>query len=229
MRRSTFMILALLLALPMSVHAQHQVGGAFAFSTPRGEFDTNTDTGYGFAGWYRYGFGGFALGVDGAFQGYGSSRRRAPLSTTIPEIEVEIETSNNSTYLQGALELQPTAGSLQPYAVVTGGFAFFYTTSSLEDPLTNETILTDTNQSDWTWVWGAGGGLRFRLREIPREGRPPSRLMLDVGASWLSGDEVEYLREGPLVTDEGEFDIDSRLARSDVELILYRIGISYVF
>ena len=108
-------------------------------------------------------------------------------------------------------------------------WGFFYTTSSLEDPQTHETILSDTNQSDWTWVWSAGGGLRFPLREIPREDRAPLRLLLDVGASWLAGGEVDYLREGTLVTDEGEFDIDSRLTRSDIELILYRIGISVEF
>lgn len=230
MRRSTFICLALLLTLPAATLAQHRAGAAFTVSDPQGEFDTNTDTGYGFAAWYRYHLGGgFAIGVDGAFQIYGSTERRVPLSPTIPEIQVEIETTNNTTYIQGALELAPTTTGIQPYGLVTGGFGFFYTTSSLQDPETEETILSDTNQSDWTWVYGLGGGLRIPVREIPREERLPMRLMLDVGASWLSGGEVEYLREGTLVTDDGEFDIDSRLARSEIELISYRIGLSVEF
>ncbi len=232
MRRFLFILSALILALPAAALAQHRAGGAFAFSTPQGEFDDNTDTGYGLAGWYRYGLGPggmIALGVEGAFQTYGSTRRTAPLSTTIPEIRVDIETNNNIVFFQGALELEPGTGRVRPYGLLTGGWGFFYTTSSLQDPETHETILSDTNQSDWTWVWSVGGGLRFRLSEIPRKDREPSQLFLDLGASRLAGGEVDYLREGTLVTDEGEFDIDSRLARSEVELLLYRIGITFEF
>jgi len=233
MRRSTFVLPMVFLLVPAAAAAQHRIGAAFEISSPRGEFDANTDTGFGFGLRYRYGFGPgglVSIGANGSFQNYGSARRRAPLSTTIPEIEVEISTTNNIFYLEGALELAVPAGRLQPYAVASYGAGFFYTTSSLKDPLTNETVLTDTNQSDWTWVWSAGGGLRILLRELPRpEGGEPGRLFLDLGASRVAGGDVEYLREGTLVTDEGEFDIDERLARSEIELILYRIGVTYQF
>ena len=232
MRRSSFIVLAALLAAPVSAAGQHRAGVAFAFSDPQGEFDTNTDMGYGLAGWYRWGLGAggmVALGVDVTFQQYGSTRRRAPLSTTIPEITVDIETSNQITYVQGAFEIQPATGRIRPYGVLAGGGGFFWTTSSLQDPETHETILSDTNQSDWTWVYSAGGGLRIQLTEMEREDREPGRLFLDLGASWLAGGDVEYLREGSLVTDEGEFDIDTRLTHSEVELILYRIGVTFEF
>lgn len=230
MRRHLF-FLAALLSLAPPAHAQHRVNVALAVSDPRGEFDVNTDTGYGLVGGYRYGIGGGVLGIglEGAFQTYGNARRRAPLSPTIPEIRVDVETSNNSTYLLGAIELEPPTGPVRPFGMLNGGFSLFYTTTSLEDPLTNRRILTHTNKSDWTWVWGAGGGLRIRVHETPRLERAPSRLWVDLGATWQKGGEVEYLREGTLVTDSGQVDIDRRLARSEIELLLYRLGVTYQF
>lgn len=231
MRRFPFALLAILL-LPTALTAQHRFSAALAISDPRGEFDANTDTGFGFVAGYRYGFGTggvLALGANGSFNNYGSSRRTAPLSTTIPEIRVDVETTNNIAYVEGALELQAPSGRLRPYAVLTGGAGFFYTTSSLEDPETHETILSDTNQSDWTWVWSAGGGLRATIREIPRETGEPSRLYIDVGARRLQGGDVEYLREGSLVTPGGEVIIDERLTHSEIELIIFHVGVTYEF
>jgi hypothetical protein len=230
MRRSTFVVLALFLLSPAAALAQHRAGIAFAFSTPRGEFDRNTDTGYGLVGWYRYPLGSaLSIGANGAFQTYGSTERRAPLSPTIPDIRVDVETTNSTAYLQGALELEAPVGAIRPYGHLAGGFGFFQTTTSLKDPDTDETIISATNQSDWNWMWGAGGGLRFRVHEVPREQRAPMRIYLDFGATWQKGDEVEYLREGSLVTDEGEVDIDSQLVRSETELVLYRLGIHLEF
>ena len=55
------------------------------------------------------------------------------------------------------------------------------------------------------------------------------RLYVDVGARYLKGSEVEYLREGSLVTDDGEFDIDPRLARSEIEMVQYQVGVTVTF
>ncbi|HUF88929.1 MAG TPA: hypothetical protein VMR66_02980, partial [Gemmatimonadota bacterium] len=116
---------------------------------------------------------------------------------------------------------------------------FFYTTTSLKDTRTDETILSDTNQSDATWVWGGGGGVRFRVwegRPDPEEAarrasgpRSLPRAYVDVGARYLKGNEVEYLKEGSLVTDDGEFDIDPRLTRSEIEAVQYQIGVTVTF
>ena len=233
MRRLAFGLVLTLVLSPTAARAQHRAGVAFSFSDPRQEFDANTDTGYGASVWYRYAImpsGVLSIGVDGTFQQYGSTERRAPLSTTIPDIRVDVDTSNHTSFLMGAVEVEAPTGRLRPYAVATGGFGFLFTTTSLQNPLTDETVLTDTNKSDWTWMWGGGGGLRFQVSEQARlGGRPPARISLDLGATRLSGGEVEYLREGTLVTDEGEFDIDQRLARSEVDLFLYHLGVTFEF
>lgn len=216
------------------------VAGALTISAPRGEFDDNTDTGYGFTGSYVRSLTPnrvVGVGLSGSFLGYGSTRRRAPLSNTIPDITVEVETSNNTAFVLGLLEIR-VPGRIQPYLQAVGGGGFFYTTTSLEDTRTDEVIISDTNQSDGTWVWGGGGGLRFQVWEStpdPEEqaargpDAPRPRLYVDLGARYLKGNEVEYLKEGSLVTDDGEFDIDPRLARSEIEVVQYQIGVSVAF
>jgi hypothetical protein len=217
----------------------NQASAALVISTPRGEFDDNTDTGFGFTGTYLRSITSnrvVGIGLSGSFLSYGSTSRRAPLSNTIPDITVEVETSNNTAFVLGVFEVR-VPGSIQPYLQATGGGGFFYTTTSLEDTRTDEVILSDTNQSDATWVWGGGGGLRFRVWEStpdPQqaardESRPRARAYIDVGARYLKGNEVEYLKEGSLVTDDGEFDIDPRLARSEIEVVQYQIGVTVTF
>lgn len=252
MKSSPFVRIAAGLALaitavavaPRPVHAQHQVTAAFAITDPRGEFDANTDTGYGFTGAYVYAFGRdrvFGLGLTGLFQSYGRSERRAPLSPTIPDLRVDVETTNNTALIQGLVQVKAPTGAVQPYLQATGGFGWFFTTTGLEDPFTGQTILRDTNQSDGTWIWGGGGGLLFRVYEGRRrpavdargriigEGRDPVRAYVDLGARAIRGDEVEYLTEGTLVTDEGEVDIDRRLVESEIEAVQYQIGLTVEF
>lgn len=219
----------------------NEATAALVISTPRGEFDDNTDTGFGFTGTYLRSISPnrvVGIGLSGSFLGYGSTSRRVPLSNTIPDILVDVETSNNTAFVLGVLEVR-VPGRIQPYVQATGGGGFFYTTTSLEDTRNDQVILSDTNQSDGTWVWGGGGGLRFRVWE----GRPEdqegaqradtsfarSRAYIDLGARYLKGSEVEYLKEGSLVTDDGEFDIDPRLARSEIEVVQYHIGVTVTF
>ena len=229
---------------PREARAQHQVTAAFAITDPRGEFDANTDTGYGFTGGYVYAFGRdrvFGLGLTGLFQSYGRSERRAPLSPTIPDLRVDVETTNNTALVQGLIQLKAPTGTVQPYLQATGGFGWFFTTTGLEDPFTGQTILRDTNQSDGTWIWGGGGGVLFRVYEGQRrpdvdargrilgQRRDPVRAYVDLGARAIRGDEVEYLTEGTLVTDEGEVDIDRRLVESEIEAVQYQIGLTVEF
>jgi hypothetical protein len=219
----------------------NQASAALVISTPRGEFDDNTDTGFGFTGTYVRSITSnrvVGIGLSGSFLSYGSTSRRAPLSNTIPDITVEVETSNNTAFVLGVFEAR-VPGRIQPYLQATGGGGFFYTTTSLEDTRTDEVILSDTNQSDATWVWGGGGGLRFRVWEStpdPQQTargaddfRARARAYIDVSARYLKGNEVEYLKEGSLVTDDGEFDIDPRLARSEIEVVQYQIGVTVTF
>ncbi|HUP01172.1 MAG TPA: hypothetical protein VM737_06590 [Gemmatimonadota bacterium] len=236
--------IAVLFVLPGAAAGQHQVTAGLGISDPRGQLDENTDTGFGFVGSYLYALNPtrtVAVGASGAFQAYGGTARQAALSSTIPDIRVDVDTSNNTAFLQGVLQIKAPTGVIQPYAQGTAGYGFFFTTTSLRNPFDGETVLSDTNQNDGAWIWGAGGGLLVKvyqgepeptLSAYQRAGvapREPVKVYVDAGARWLQGGEVEYLKEGSLVTDEGEFDIDSRLARSDIELIQYQLAVTVEF
>ncbi|HYO45791.1 MAG TPA: hypothetical protein VEY33_03800, partial [Gemmatimonadota bacterium] len=168
MPRLAFAVVPTLVAIalvPAATLAQpegaNQATAALVISTPRGEFDDNTDTGFGFTGTYLRSISPnrvVGIGLSGSFLGYGSTSRRVPLSNTIPDILVDVETSNNTAFVLGVFEVR-IPGSFQPYLQALGGGGFFYTTTSLQDTRTDQVILSDTNQSDATWVWGGGGGL----------------------------------------------------------------------
>ena len=248
MPRPAFAFLTAILSVglvPIAGTAQPEgpnlVTASFTISSPHGEFDDNTDTGFGFTGAYMRSItpnGVVSIGLSGSFLGYGSTSRLAPLSNTIPDILVEVETRNSTAFALGTLEVA-VPGRFQPYVQATGGGAFFYTTTSLEDTQFDQVLLSDTNHSDQTWVWGGGGGLRIRVWEASPEFEDPTveiedlgplpRAYVDFGVRYLKGSEVEYLKEGSLVTDDGEFDIDPRLARSEIETVQYQIGITVRF
>src|SRR5688500_1045097 len=124
MPRHTFAIfasLAFAAAIPASALSQPEgpnlFSGTLTISTPRGQFDENTDTGFGFTGSYLRSITPnrvVGVGLSGSFLGYGSTRRRAPLSNTIPDITVDVETSNNTAFVLGMLEVR-VPGRIQPY------------------------------------------------------------------------------------------------------------------
>lgn len=248
MRKAAFALLPTLLTIAFATpptlaqpDGANLVTASFTISSPRGEFDDNTDTGFGFTGAYMRSItpnGVVSIGLSGSFLGYGSTSRLAPLSNTIPDILVEVETRNSTAFALGTLEVA-VPGRFQPYVQATGGGAFFYTTTSLEDTQFDQVLLSDTNHSDQTWVWGGGGGLRIRVWEGSPEFEDPTveiedlgplpRAYVDFGVRYLKGSEVEYLKEGSLVTDDGEFDIDPRLAQSEIEMMQYQIGFTVTF
>lgn len=240
MRRTAFAILVAALAAGFAAvpaRAQHEASVGLALSFPQGELDENTDTGFGFAGSYTYALTrNRAVGIGAAISvlSYGSTERRVPLSNTIPDIRVDVETSNDMGFVQGMLQLKAPGGAVQPYGNVTGGLAWFATTTTLRDRRFDQEVLSDTNQSDATWVLGAGGGLQIRVwtgQPDPSYGNEPrgepTRAYVDVGARYMKGGEVDYLKEGSLVTPEGDVEIDP--VRSEIELTQVTVGVTFEF
>ena len=239
MRRHAF-VFAIRLAIgsiAQPAHAQHEATVGLAVSIPHGELDENTDVGFGFAGGYTYALTdnrSVSIGGAASFLTYGNTERRVPLSRTIPDIRVDVETSNNMGFLQGMLQLKAPAGRVNPYGQLTGGLAWFSTTTTLRDTRFEEEVISDTNQSDATWVLGTGGGLQIHVwtgEPAPPRGNepptPPARAYIDVGARYHWGGEVEYLREGSLVTPDGRLDIDPVV--SEIELTQITAGVTFEF
>lgn len=196
-----------------------------ALTVPSGELADQMDTGVGLGGQLLYRLdpaGALALRVDGAGVTYGSERGRAPLSPTVPRIEVEVTTRNNILVLGAGPQLTLPAGAFRPYLNAAAGLGYFYTESAVRgsrDHRRREFART-TNFSDTQLSYGVGGGLQLGLRP----GRKPLHLELDV--QYRRHGETRYLTEGDIREDEtGRITIQPR--SSDADLWVLRLGLSF--
>lgn len=199
-------------------------GAALAIAQPIGDFADYVANGVGVAGHGLVRLGGagaFALRLDGGFVNYGRERKTVPLSTTIGRVRVDVTTQNNIFWLGAGPQLMVPRGPVRPYVNGTAGFAYFSTTSGVEDRETNERIIDDTNYDDLTFSYGGGGGV---LIPVARNAR--TLFMIDLGARVHdNGRNVRYLREGGIRDlPGGRIELD--VIESRANLVTYHIGIS---
>lgn len=250
MRRLTVCCLsALLLVFAASAAASQPTGcGGVSFDLgfPQEEFRDNVDnTGYG---------GGFfamlwipdtplAIGVSGDIMEYGSEEREAPWSTTIPDIFVDVSTTNNLAAGHIFLRLQPASGFFRPYVEGLIGFHYLWTRTSVKDQGEGEEIASTKHLSDFAFSYGIGAGMMFRVwspsvksdldedvEGLMDTDKSPSGLesigfFTDV--RYLRGGEADYLKEGSIEIEGGRVQYDVRHSRTDI--VIVRIGISATF
>lgn len=194
-----------------------------ALTVPSGELD-GMDTGVGLGGQLLYRLdpaGALALRIDGAGVTYGSERGRAPLSPTVPRIEVEVTTRNNILLLGAGPQLTLPAGPFRPYVNAAAGLGYFYTESAVRGTrdYRRRDFARTTNFSDTQLSYGVGGGLQLGLRP----GRRPLHLEMDV--QYRRHGLTRYLTEGDIREDaDGRLIIQPR--SSDADLWVLRLGLS---
>jgi hypothetical protein len=199
-------------------------GASLTVAQPIGDFADYVANGVGVAGHGIFRLGGagaFALRLDGGFVNYGRERKTVPLTTTIGRVRVDVTTQNNIFWLGAGPQLMVPRGPVRPYINGTAGFAYFATTSGIEDRQTNERIIDDTNYDDLAFSYGGGGGV---LVPVARNAR--TLFMIDLGARVHdNGRNVRYLREGGIRDlPGGRIELD--VIESRANLITYHIGIS---
>lgn len=219
----------LLAAAPLGAQVQQGVqpprvhsGGAFVIAAPVGEFDDYVGTGWGLSGHLvvnleREGLLGVRIG--GGFVNYGRETRRVCFSQTVGcRVEVDLTTTNNIFFAAIGPELAVPTGPIRPYINASIGFAYFATTSSVEDITGTDEIASTTNFDDFTGAWHTGGGIR-----IPLGTSTPIRV--DLGISYHGNGQVEYLTEGGIIDNpDGSITLDPIL--SDANLLTFNIGVS---
>ena len=210
-----------------SVRAQEfQASIDFVTLFPVGEFKQNVDAnGYGASGQFlvRLKKSPFLVGGDVGFAIYGSESRREPLSTTIPEVELEVTTSNNIFWTHAVLRAQPQSGKVRPYLDGLIGLKHFFTETSIDSDFSEETIASTTNFSDTAFSYGVGGGVQIHLANIDNR----TRLLLDAKLRYLRGGEAEYLKEGSIIRENGQVFFDVLRSRTDV--LSFQIGVTFRF
>jgi hypothetical protein len=208
------------------VRAQEfQAGGYFTTVVPRGEFRENvTNNGYGGGGFFlvRLGPSPFLVGGDAGVVIYGSESRREPFSTTIPNVDVRVRTSNNILLAHAVLRIQPRKGLIRPYADGLIGLKHLFTRTSISDEFDDEVIASTTDLSDTTFSYGFGGGV-----QVPLSQKGEQAILLDGNVRYLRGSRAEYLRKGSIREVNGQVIYDVFASRTDV--IAVQIGVTFRF
>jgi len=201
----------------------------FTLAFPQGEFKDNVD---------RAGFGGglqflffdpqpglpVSFGLDLGYINYGSESRREPFSSTIPDVTVDVDRSNNLVNFHLLFQIIPHTGKFRPYAEGLFGGSYLFTETSIKSRGVEE-VASSTNFDDFAWSYGAGGGFIILLTE--NVGDDIGSLYLDLKARYLFGSEAEYLKEGSVIIENGRVTYD--VSKSKTNLLQIHLGVVAYF
>lgn len=220
---------ALLVAMPGRAQAQVYPQGdlSFVVGFPQGEFERNIgNAGFGINAFFGLGLGRSPLvvGLDGGVLVYGYERRREPFSNTIPDVTVDVQTSNAIATGHVLLRLQPPRGAVQPYVDGLFGVKYFFTETTIrDDDYEDSEIASTVNFDDAALSYGIGGGLDV---QVFRSRKGPS-VMINAGARYLLGSEAEYLKEGSI--ERGNGSVTYFTERSETNLLIVQLGLALKF
>jgi hypothetical protein len=228
--RRIYIVLAALMVMVAGAGAQTWQGGLdLLLGSPQREFRKNVE---------RIGVGalinaGYApegtpimIGLEVGFMNYGSSDRREPFSTTIPDVFVRVSTTNNFILGHAVVRLQPNAGVFRPYIQGMVGFNYLFTETKIENENhLDQEVASSTNLSDGAFSYGGGAGLMFLVYR-PDNGTV-SDVFVDLGARYVFGGEAEYLKEGSIRSSGGRVSYD--VLKSKTDLLEFTAGVSVRF
>jgi hypothetical protein len=202
----------------------------FAMGFPQGEFADNVDgTGWGmnFDILYRLHGSPVLIGGDIGFLIYGKQSRDEPLSPTIPDLVVTVDTTNNilPTHFLVRYDPLPITRRFRPYAEGVFGLNYLWTQTSIRD---SDDDISSTNLSDTVLSGGVGGGVLVRLAQAGiSDENPAFSIDLKLGARYLWGGNAEYLTEDSIHIDGDS--VTYFVRRSSTNLFCADIGIAFSF
>jgi opacity protein-like surface antigen len=192
------------------------IGGA-----PTGYFGQVVGSAWGLGGSFgwRPGHGPLGLRGEASFLCYASESWSVYLPGASGRIMGELTTSNWIGRLAIGPQITVGRGVVRPYAYATAGTSYFATTTSFSDDSCGDCGASDTNYSDWTFSWSAGGGLLLRVGGTGH---------VDVGARYIGNGTVNWLGEGDLVQDADDV-ARPRPRRSPADVVEFTVGFTFNF
>lgn len=215
---------------PALAQTNFQGGLNFIVGFPQGEFKDNVDeNGFGLAGEFLYSPSTTPLGfgVSLGYMNYGEESRREPFSTTIPDVEVEVKTTNNILLGHLLLRAQAKKGPIRPYVEGLVGFNYLFTETKIEDVDDEEEIASSTNLDDGVFSFGGGGGVMVKLYRGTTKKAKIWSILLDLRVRYIVGGEAEYLKEGSIKRENGKVVFDK--IKSKTDLLTTQLGVTVVF
>ena len=232
MKRRIFYVLILTLVVSGSVSfSVAQSGGLyFSLAFPMGEFKENLkQTGVGLNGEFFFLTPKrnlpVGLGVNLGYYVYGMEKRSEPWSSTIPDVRVDIERTNNLTNFHVVFLIAPEYGRFRPYAEGLFGGNYFFTKSSVKSRFNEDVIAEDVNFDDWAWSYGVGGGLTYLVSGDPNINN--NAIFVDFKVRYLFGSEAEYLKKGSIQIVNGNLFYD--INKSKTDLLSAHLGVRIFF
>ncbi len=205
----------------------YQGGVSLMLGKPQGDFGDNVNTGFGINGniGININQSPLMLGLELGYLIYGDETRTVPLSLTIPDVKVDVETSNNILLAHLLLRLQKPNGKIRPYADGLFGFNYLFTETKVEDRNNidyDNDVASSTNFDDFALSYGGGVGLMLQVHEDKE-----NTIFIDVRARYLFGAEAEYLKQGSIDRDNGKITI--KPTKSHTSLFLINLGVVFTF
>jgi hypothetical protein len=211
--RTLFIAALITLASFSAVNAQ-QAGLSFTLGFPMNEFKDNMN---------RTGFGGSieallvksgpaSFGLNFGYLNYGNESRRERFSTTIPDVMVDVERTNNLVNFHLLFQIAPPLATFTPYAEGLFGGSYLFTETRIESR--DEEVASSTNFDDFAWSYGAGAGMLFHVYSNPTG--EFADLYIDFKVRYLYGSEAEYLKPGSIVIENGQARYSVEKSKTDL-------------
>ena len=214
--------------------SRFQAGGYFAMGFPQNEFKENVDDiSYGASGYFTYRLPNspLSVGLSFSYLMYGHESREELLSSYVPEVWVDVNTTNAMILGHFLLRLQPPTGRLRPYLDGLIGFKLLTTDTRVRSQKFNddEPIASSNHLRDTALSFGAGAGIMICAYAAPR--RPnrgsPFAVYVDLGVRYLKGGNTEYMIEGSLIREGDE--IIFEVYESTTDITSMHFGVSFSF
>lgn len=225
----TLLALALCLLAAPSLMAQPTVSISGAAGVPQGEFDTALGAiggGITFGVLYQIPRTPVGVGVEGTGMLFGLERRLEPFSLTIPDVLVDVTTSNNLAQGLAVLRVQVPEGRVRPYVDGLAGVNYFWTETSVGDDYDDYELASSTNYDDVALAYGAGAGLQIKLVDGRNRKGDSFDVLLDARVRYVVGGETTYLGRGDIERfDNGTIRVRPR--RSTTTLLTPQLGVTF--
>lgn len=200
-------------------------GGNLSFGFPQGPFQDQLDeVGIGFNGLVGYVLprSPIMIGLDFGFNIFAVDRRSEPLSSTIPDLRVNIENSYNMLTTMFLIRASGNSHVFRPYVDALVGFNYLFTETTVRSRSTQIEFASDTNFDDITFAYGIGAGMMYSVYKID-----DTNVFLNIQTRYILGGRADYLKRGSITTNNGEVFYDVSNSRTD--MLYFQIGIVATF
>ena len=199
-----------------------QVGLNLIVSEPLGAFDEFVGAGIGADFFGRLPLdprGILSLRGDLGFLIYGHESKRVCFEGVGCRVQARLQTNNGIFFVGLGPELAIPMRRARPYLNASMGYAYFNTSSSLEDLWGGDSEFTTEIFGDGGFSWGVGGGLELRLS------RGWTPVDLNLGVRYHHHGVMEYLTKGDIV-DNPDGSVTLYPVVSEANLLSYHLGVS---